>query len=179
MCTSERADWPAIAVVGVDPSSTCTGVARLVRETGSPPRVSMLARCLGGRGDYVDRVVRMAAEVIELIMRHGADVIGIEAPSQHTQARHRGTGAGLAVYGYAVGYMASAITAHCRGRAEVVLVPAERWAPARCSKTRRAAMLEREHPELRSVADPGLDVHDAVGIARHLLSTRKTEGARR
>lgn len=158
-----------MTILSLDPSSTLTGYALMsgdsIVSAGllKPHKRSAPAR---------ERVRHMAADLRVLIGELKPDRIVIEVSSGHVSKRHRGSGAGLAVYGYAVGYMAA--IAHAAGL-EVAEVEENEWTRG-VPKPRRIATIAALYPSYRADRDRGGDMADAIGLGSWYGRTMRLKG---
>jgi hypothetical protein len=156
----------------IDPSSTCCGYAvfdgsRLV-ECGrvTPDRQRDPANV---------RIQSMARELHNLAVEklcppavsyHVCSEIVIEDTSGKVGARHgAGGGAGLSIYGKAVGYIWGALRgSEALATADVVMVPENEWTRGKpkANRLQRVAMLHRGLYDPKK--DSGGDAGDAVGL---------------
>jgi hypothetical protein len=94
----------------------------------------------------------------------------VEIPSGKVGARHRGSGAGLSVYGMAVGALVWALRSTVIGpsRADLWLVEENTWTRS-VPKGERLGLLRVQFPEYEEMAaaggDPWGDAGDALGLA--------------
>jgi Holliday junction resolvasome RuvABC endonuclease subunit len=158
-----------VTILSLDPSSTLTGYALMsgdsIVSAGllKPHKRSAPAR---------ERVRHMAADLRVLIGELKPDRIVIEVSSGHVSKRHRGSGAGLAVYGYAVGFLSS--VAHEGGR-EVAEVEENEWTRG-VPKPRRVQTIAALYPSYRMDRDKGGDMADAIGLGRWYGRTMRMKG---
>ena len=146
-------------ILSIDPSSTCSGYAimegeRSLREAG----------CLRPRrstDQAIYRIAAMARQLEDLIAEHHLRLGVIEITSGKVARRRGGCGAGLAVYGMAVGALFWAMFKALDGA--VMTVHENDWTRG-IPKRRRARTVEVMFPQYRGIEDPGLDVADAIGI---------------
>lgn len=152
-------------ILSLDPSSTLTGYAVMARDATLIE--CGLLRPRPAKGPWWARCESVAGDIRELVQQHGVTQVIIETPSAHVGARHKGSGAGLAVYGAAVGWLA----AYCRFalRVEVEPVSVDEWKSGARGKPHAlaAAMYPRGYD---AKADKGGDAADAILLARYWLS---------
>lgn len=166
-------------IIGIDPSSTATGVAALtlagaivemsvIRAPGKSieVRLPVMARMVA---DWVEDQVRIAPHWMA----------GVEVPDRWIAPRRRDDqrenvrgGYALAAYGRAVGWIeATLVQAAYRWDSELKLarvrpVPAGVWC-RRQSKATRAKQLAQRFPEVAGIlrAEKGFNAGDALGVA--------------
>ena len=144
----------------IDPSSTRTGYAlfdgpaklldagyfKPIRATDSP----------------LDRIFTMADDLAAMLERHDPERILIETTNGKMHGNRRGGGAGMAIYGMAVGAMFA--TARIM-TSDVEAILESDWT-RRIPKDRRQAKIRVCFPQYAKLyhEDPGADVADAIGI---------------
>ena len=137
-------------VLGIDPSSTRTGYAVLASD-GRIHAVGVLA----GRSadDALARIRAVSDDIRGVIEEHTPDVIVLEVPSGKVGRRHGGGGAGLPVYGMAVGYILAVVEQAVELHRDVTVetVQENRWS-ASIRKIQRTAVLCSEFPDFAAVA---------------------------
>ncbi len=150
-------------ILALDPSSTRTGYAVLT-EQETLREAGFLTP--GKRTDPA--AVRIAAMVEDLMGLLGAikpDAVVIEwTTGKVGRRRHHGGGAGLAVYGVALGALWQAACFYTKssgGRVE--LVAENDWTDGR-PKAERTAAIARLYPQYQAERDPGGDMADAIGL---------------
>ena len=159
-------------IVGVDPSTKALGVAVLKLAGGKlvdAQRITPPSEAT----NYVDRVAWMAKDMAETLWDYIPEVVVVEIPSKHVaKKRHKGAGAGLAIYGYAVGVIWQSccnaihqITYTSSDKMQIVGIDAQEWTGGN-SKASRARIIKAVYPEYKIEADPGGDVADAIGLAK-------------
>jgi hypothetical protein len=91
-------------ILSLDPSSTITGYAIMETAGDADPRMIEIGK-LRKPGEHppADRIDAMIDALADLLDEHKPDVVLMEVTSGKTSARHKGSGAGLAIYGQAVG----------------------------------------------------------------------------
>lgn len=153
--------------IGIDPSSTCIGVAvvdgsRVVEMV--PLRASRIKSTVG-------RIYALTNE-LELLLfvfgdRYPEALAAIEVTSGKVAARHRGSGAGLGVYGMGVGAALWAAQA-VLGPERVVPVEENVWTKG-VPKLNRQIAIRAQFPDYERQygkrGDAGGDVSDAIGLA--------------
>jgi hypothetical protein len=163
-------------VLGLDPSSTVVGYGILTMDR----QFVEAGLCLPedrAAGSF-QRVMEMSDDVEALLARIRPAVVLVEWTRGKVHlGRHHGAGAGLAVYGTGVGAVARQVwlwarAEHDYGRAVTVEAICETDWTRGVPKTARAAAIRTLYPQLSADADPGLDMHDAVGLAEWWLRNR-------
>jgi hypothetical protein len=169
-----------VKLLALDPSSTAVGYAVL---TGPEPRVLLEAGVCRPRRvrDAVNRRLEsLALEVERLLEEHAPHVVVIEDTSGKVgRKRHGGGGAGLAVYGKAVGYLLCFLEERSRlpGRLEVVPVEENTWTRG-VPKRARLAAVAATYSAYRPDKDPGGDAGDAIALAEWWFTERTVRMAR-
>ncbi len=161
-------------IVGLDPSSSVIGYAVLDQRDG---RILDAGLIKPNRTDD-EPLTRIAAMLIDLgglFEECRPAAVVLEVTSGKVGQRHKGEGAGLAVYGMGVG----AVWQFCQSRGErdgftVVSVLENDWTGGR-PKTARLAVLAATEPKYKTALDPGGDVGDAIGLGRYYLAGRQAE----
>lgn len=144
-------------IVGIDPSSTTTGYARMTLAG----ELVDAGRFIAPRKDTpLRRILYMRQAVAELV--RGVPAVVIEITTGKVAARHRGGGAGLAVYGMAVG----AILVEAEHVCDNVLAVTENVWTEGVRKMQRRREIAVMFPAYSAIVkrDPGGDVSDAIGL---------------
>lgn len=165
-------------IIAVDPSSTRTGYA-VMQPPGKVIEGGYLTprRC---RDEPIVRATAMGRELRDLIAgEHPHDVV-VEVTSGKVQARHRGGGAGLAVYGMAVGLILGAALygqVCCPKHWGTHWVYENEWTQGRPKDARRER-LRIEYPQYAAAfaADSGGDLADAIGLGLWWFGERRKKG---
>lgn len=163
---------PGKSILALDPSSTCVGYAVLngPRQLLDAGRITPAKR----KADANARIRSMAADLRELLGEHVGAAVVVEDTSgkvaRHGRARGM-NGAGMAIYGKAIGYLVRVVE-EATG-AEPVMVLENVWTRG-VGKARRARIIAGEFPAYRMDDDPGGDVADAIGLARWFAVVRQT-----
>ena len=153
-------------ILGLDPSSTTTGYAILngpdnLREAG-------LFAPTNKRAPALERIAEMIDDLTATIADYHPSRAVIEITSGKVGKRHGGQGAGLAVYGMAVGALWWA-TVKLLGPDQVTAIDENTWTQG-IPKRRRQMELFARFPKYADWAnggnDPGADAADAIGVAR-------------
>lgn len=156
-------------IFSLDPSSTRTGWALLGR-AGQLLQAGLLLPDKV-RSEPQFRILRMADDLRQLLNELAPGTVVIEITSGKVGTnRHKGSGAGLGVYGMAVGFLWAVaecwlrqLPAEQRGKTEIVLVKENDWTN-RIPKTDRIAAVAAEFSEYESAKDPNGDVADAIAL---------------
>ena len=153
-------------ILALDPSSVTIGYAlmsgpNVLREGGKlNPQKTRLASLI--------RIEQLAADLVALIKDSKPETIVIEITSGKVAKRHgSGGGAGLGVYGMAVGYFLRTCQERLPAR-WVVAVEENTWTEGVPKKKRTqaiASIFRNYKPE----TDVGGDVADAIGLGRWWL----------
>lgn len=161
-------------VVSIDPSSTCTGYAVFCLNTGELVEAGRIKPKTSD--ETTKRVKSITDDIAELLLKHRPTEIIIEYVSQHVNVnRHKGKGAGLAVYGFAVGAIwetAMEWWYQFPGILQPRLITPERWTKG-VPKQRRMDTIELRYPKYDRKKDRGGDVADAIGLGLWWLAERK------
>ncbi len=159
-------------IVGFDPSSTVVGYAA-ISPAGRLVEAGLIEPEDKISGSFV-RDMQLCDDVEAVLERMQPAVVLIEWTKGKVGKRHKGRGAGLAVYGTGVGSVGRQCWLWARDRRDVTVeaVLENTWS-RRIDKTTRAMATEQFYPELSTVSDPGFDIHDAVGLCRWWIQERK------
>jgi len=172
-------------ILSLDPSSTKTGWA-VMRPPEHLVEAGIITPAKTGLTAPV-RILQITRDIRTLLKLHRPETVLLEWVSQHVQAkRHHGGGAGLAVYGLAVGVAWEVCLEWRRETGEpggiypdVVTVAPNDWTagrPKRCRQAAIAAMFRQYDP----AKDAGGDLADAIGLGVWWLrerAVRMLEGA--
>jgi hypothetical protein len=118
----------------------------------------------------------MADDLRQLLNEFEPGTVLIEITSGKVgHNRHKGSGAGLAVYGMAVGYLWAVIDCWLRRlpaeqqkNTEIVLVKENDWTRG-VPKADRIAAVAAEFPAYDTAQDPGGDLADAIALGQWYL----------
>lgn len=145
-------------ILSLDPSSSITGYAVI---DGSKVVDAGTLRPNKTRDDSNQRIRVMVAEVAGLVKEHKPDWIVIEDTSGKAQKRHGGGGAGLSIYGKAIGWFACECEKLMPGKVKMILE--NEWTRGVSKKTRqsRVASLVKGYD---AANDKGADTADAIGL---------------
>lgn len=152
-------------IIAFDPSSATVGYS--VSENGAIIDAGLI-KPTRTKDDAATRIRDMRRDVVDLVDEHyehhwQPDTIAvIESPSKHVGRRHGGGGAGLAIYGWAVG-MVQATCVSLMGEDQVHVVSVDEWTRGR-RKASRLAMVKAAWPAWTVEADPGMDAADAIAL---------------
>lgn len=146
-------------VISLDPSSSATGAA--VFECSPTPRLIHAARLTGTpkNGPAYKRIDQIVDQVTGLVSTYKADLALIEITSGKTSGRHGGHGAGLSIYGVAVGAVREALR-HQLGRHNVIGIYENDWTK-RTSKLDRWNACRYQYPSFSDVWDADKGDYDA------------------
>ena len=163
-------------IFAIDPSSTRTGWAVI-----QPPERLLQAGLLlpsKTRAASEFRIETMCQDLRDLLDEWQPTVVVIEWTSGKVNVkRHGGAGAGLAVYGIAIGALWQTAVVWAESRespAHVRCVDENQWTCG-TSKRRRMAAAQCQFPEYHNAVDPGGDIADAIGLASWLLKERRVK----
>lgn len=163
-------------LLALDPSSTRTGYAIME----SPDTVVEAGYLRGRTSDQaLDRILRIERELTALFFVNSLRWCVIEIPSGKVGARHGGGGAGLAVYGMAVGILLGFVNSSlCGGKADTVTETV--WTRG-VPKAKRRQLIAAQFPMYRRIMsrDSGGDVSDAIGLGQWWFHDRKLRAAER
>lgn len=147
-------------ILALDPSSTCSGYAamtdaNILVDAGKikPHRASDPANA---------RIRAMAADVLVLVEQHKPEVVVVEDTSGKVARRHGGGGAGLAVYGKAIGWLVATLEA---AGVRVVTVLENDWSRGQ-PKRRRQQIVAAAFKGYDAAKDSGGDVADAIALGQ-------------
>jgi hypothetical protein len=165
-------------ILAIDPSSTATGWALLdlagrIVQAGNirPDKL---------RSEPQFRIKSMAEDLRQLLNEFEPGTVVIEITSGKTSKRHgSGAGAGLGVYGMAVGYLWAVtdcwlrqLPAEQQGQTQIVPIRENLWCRG-ISKADRIAAVACEFPEYNPADDPGGDLADAVSLGQWYLKEHR------
>ncbi len=146
-------------IIAIDPSSKCTGYAVL-----DGPCKIIDAGLLKPRRQSHPAIIRigdMVNDALGIIAEHDLKGGVVEITEGKVSRRHgTGGGAGLAVYGMAVGAFWWAMHS---ALGMCIATTENNWTHG-VTKARRAVVVRGMFPTYRSIDDPGLDVADAIGL---------------
>jgi len=150
-------------ILALDPSSTRTGYALLDEQEKLLEAGFLSPR---KRTDPpAERIAAMVEDLLGLLHTLEPAAVVIEwTTGKVGRRRHHGAGAGLAVYGAALGALWQAACFHARqagGRVELAVE--NEWTDGR-PKAERAAAIARLYPQYQAERDPGGDMADAIGL---------------
>jgi len=151
-------------ILALDPSSTIVGYAALRRDQ-SLIEAGLLWPAKRSDASY-ERVRTMGNDLATLLDRLRPSVVLVEwTKGKVGVRRHGGHGAGLAVYGVGVGWIACRAECWAAGRegCEVIGVLENDWTRGVPKEARQAAMRTLV-PEYAGVEDAGGDIADALGL---------------
>lgn len=153
------------SIIALDPSSTAIGYAVLRRIDGGIIDAGLITPDKKTDLPLV-RIRAMLEELTLLICEAEPQAAVIEVTSGKVGKRHKGKGAGLAVYGMAVG----AVWQLCCNVEflEVAPVLENDWTDG-AGKSKRLSLLSATEPKYKRERDPGGDVGDAIGLGRWWL----------
>lgn len=155
-------------LLSLDPSSTVTGYAVLdgviLLDAG---RILPVRQ----KDPPNSRIDAMISELLTLVREQQPEAIVIEDTSGKVSGRHGGRGAGLAIYGKAVGEVRRAMK---QTGIDVFMVLENDWTRGMGKKIDRQRWCEAAYSkQYRAADDPGGDVADAIKLGRWWLEARK------
>ena len=153
-----------VRVLALDPSSTCIGYALMADVNDLLEHGRIVPRRVKDQAN--DRLRVMLEDLLDLLRETRPDRVVIEDTGTKMHRNRAGGGAGMMVYGKAVG----AVWAVCRflGSAPVDLIEAAIWTLAK-PKGLRQRELATQFRDYDPAADPAGDAADAIGLARYWL----------
>lgn len=178
-------------VLGIDPSSTRTGYAVLdgggaagMGGTGIPRLVEggyLTPKCQDDPA--IQRIEQMGADLLDLVKEQELDAVVLEITCGKVGRRHKGGGAGLGVYGMAVGVIYGMLLA-LRAMTDP---PVSGWGlcavyenvwTGGVPKGRRQQGIAVMFPEYAAgfAKDPRADVADAIGVALWFMERDQFSG---
>lgn len=146
-------------LLALDPSSTACGYAIFDGESLHDCGILKPDRVRDGAEARIDAICR---ELAELVTEHGITAAVIETTSGKVAKRHGGGGAGLAIYGWALGECRRLLI-RLLGAGTVKSVTENEWT-AGVSKARRAATVRMLYHGMQWDDDKGHDAADAVAL---------------
>lgn len=155
-------------LLSLDPSSTCTGYALFKK--GELGEFGLLKP--SKRYDAWERIKIIVEDVRSLIRIHKCDRVIIEVGKKpHGSVRQQSMGAGLIVYGMALGAVCLAVAESLEsGRCEHV--DANAWTRKK-RKADRIAELAMYCPRYEPAKDPGGDAADAIDMGVWWLQDKR------
>jgi len=160
-----------IKLLSLDPSSTRTGYAifDVASHASFVPRECGYLSPNSAKDSAVDRIRTMGTELRQIVRDECPHVAVIEVTTGKVQRRHKGGGAGLGIYGEAVGYMLGqldmASTLHPHEAMAVIPVLENDWTCGVRKAARQMAIAAR-YPQFAAgfAKDTGADAADALGL---------------
>jgi hypothetical protein len=183
MKTRTAPEETLVKLLALDPSSTRTGYAVFEMFHDAPSGAALIdagyLQPPKREAPAIERIAEMVVDLRELMHELMPRNIVIEIPSGHVGNRHLGRGAGLSIYGLAVGALWSAARAPIGGqgrRIEVLTLEENAWTRG-VQKNKRQMAVAMEFPQYREVIskDGGADVADAIGLGRFAIERMKIE----
>lgn len=155
-------------LLSLDPSSSCTGYAVF-----DATELVDAGKLLPNRAKDVpnDRIDAIVAELVKLVTEHRPDVIVMEDTSGKVSKRHgSGGGAGLAIYGKAVGEIRRAM--------KITGIPVDcvlenEWTRGTSKGNRQMWCAAKYSRQYDPNADPGGDVSDAICLGDWWLEKQR------
>lgn len=163
-------------ILSLDPSSTSTGYA-LLSDDGQLCEAGLLKpdRSKDPAHERIGAMCRDLSTVLKVL--HPGEIVIEWTSGKVGKKRHKGSGAGLAIYGAAVGaiWRTCEIWMQKNHKKSAVLLFENEWTRGR-TKAGRIKDIIVQYPQYNYEIDPGGDVADAIGLASHFLTTRKIMG---
>jgi len=158
-----------ITVLGLDPASVKTGYA-IAHGPDDVVDAGILLPCRT-RDPAVQRVVDVGRELAALIDEHKPDFAVVEIPSGHVRGKFNG--AGLTIYGMAVGYMLR-VCVEKLPDARVECIDEQTWTAAVPKRRRQNAVATicKRYAQGRH-ADTGADAADAIGLLLYWFAVQQ------
>ncbi len=168
---------PTGPILGLDPSSSCIGWGAVTR-SGMLYEAGKITPRHPDDSSW-DRIMSMHADLVTLFGQLQPRVIVVEWTKGKVGKRHKGHGAGLAVYGCGVG--AAGLAAHLWGlehpECEVAWVLENTWSGG-VPKEKRQLAIATAFPAYAPhlAGDDGGDISDGIGVADWWRIERMAEG---
>lgn len=118
-----------------------------------------------------ERIMSIVQDALDLAHEYKVDRVVIEDTSGKVSKRHKGGGAGLAVYGKAIGWLAGALK--MKGF-DVVLVLENTWTADMGSKAKRQVSVAARYKGYKAADDPGMDTSDAIALGDWFIARQKS-----
>lgn len=152
-------------IIAFDPSSSVCGYA-IIETIGMKVIEAGMLKPARRTDPANDRIRAMVRDAAELIAEQDPELIVIEDTSGKVARRHgTGGGAGLAIYGKAIGWLASTCDRIRPGKVRMVLE--NEWTGG-VSKARRFLHVQAAAPGMNFESDKGGDARDAVGVGLYV-----------
>lgn len=152
-------------ILAIDPSSSITGFALLDEAEKLLDAGTLRPNKRTDASEF--RIAAMCDDLETILIATNPDIVVIEWTSGKVgRRRHKGHGAGLAIYGLAIGAIWRTATAWAARRkpvGQVVTVLENDWTAWK-SKEERSKLIAREYPKIDFSKDTGGDIADAIGL---------------
>jgi len=178
-------DFENKIILAIDPSSTRTGYCVMdfkeeLLEAGLilPAKITL---------DAAQRIKCMCDDIDNILQITKPDYVVVEWTSGKVGSkRHKGNGAGLAIYGVSIGAIWITIehwaARACEGddkpatagKPVVILIDENDWTGG-TPKRQRAETIRRLYPTFDFSKDTGGDITDSVGLGRYYIGQKKME----
>ncbi len=160
-------------ILSLDPSSTCIGYARFGGFDGGTMLNAGRMVTPQKPSAYV-RMVKLADDIVDLIREYNGPrmIVIVEVPSGRVNhGRHKGSGAGLSIYGVAVGYLLGRLA---NLDVDVRMILENEWTRGIPKDKRRESVAAR-HGSYRAIQDkdPGGDISDAIALGEWWIMEQK------
>ena len=160
-------------ILAIDPSSTKTGFALFDDNETLIDAGTLRPNKTTDAAEH--RIAAMCSDLEVLLKVNTPDIVVIEWTSGKVgRNRHKGSGAGLAVYGIAVGaiWRTAAAWAARQATRQVITIYENEWT-AGVPKRQRGELVKRMVPRLDLSKDSGGDISDAIGLGCWYIRRRK------
>ena len=149
-------------ILGLDPSSKCTGVVVVDGPPDKPRLVTGERLTASAALPYIDRVIEMMRCLTTIIAAYQPSLVVIEMPGgKRNWGMKKVNMASLSIYGVAAG----ALWATCRNLHIPTKAVTVNAATRSLPKPKRQAQVRAVFKNYRAADDPGYDVSDAAYLA--------------
>lgn len=149
-------------ILGLDPSSTCTGAALVRKDNGEPVLVDGYLLKPAAKLPYIERVQEMVQDVLNIVHEVEPDKVVIELPDGKRHGRMGKINmAALSIYGVAAGAIFGALI----GRGVRVRAVGVNESTRNMPKKKRQQIVQATFRNYRPEKDKGMDLSDAAFIA--------------
>ena len=172
--STQRRPQARVTLLSLDPASIITGYAVMTGEGSSNLVEAGRLKAPTKGSEPLVRIRAIAQDLRELIVEMSPTHAVVEITrGKVNRNRHHGGGAGLGIYGMAVGYLLRVVES---GVASVSAVEENEWT-GKVPKDDRTERLSLEYPDWAAamLADEGGDVADAIGLGLWWFRQRTVE----